>query len=96
VAGAAVFKNNSCGSCHTLKAAGTTGTVGPDLDKLAAYAQTAGKPLDAFVRESIVSPSAYVEKGFPDNVMPHTYGSALSKQELDALVQYLVSSSKKG
>jgi cytochrome c oxidase subunit 2 len=96
VAGAAVFKNNSCGSCHTLKAAGTTGTVGPDLDKLAAYAQKAGKPLDAFVRESIVSPSAYVEKGFPDNVMPHTYGSALSKQELDGLVQYLVSSSKKG
>jgi hypothetical protein len=29
-------------------------------------------------------------------VMPHTYGSALSKQELDSLVQYLVSSSKKG
>jgi mono/diheme cytochrome c family protein len=24
----------SCGGCHTLKAAGTTGTVGPDLDQL--------------------------------------------------------------
>jgi hypothetical protein len=70
--------------------------VGPDLDKLPAYAQAAGKPLDTFVRDSIVDPSAYVEKGFPNNVMPHTYGSALSKQQLDALVQYLVSSSKKG
>ena len=29
--GPAVFKQN-CGSCHTLKAAGTTGQVGPDLD----------------------------------------------------------------
>jgi cytochrome c oxidase subunit II len=96
VAGAAVFKNNQCGACHTLTAAGASGKVGPDLDKLAAYAQAAGKPVDAFVRESIVDPSAYVEKGFPDNVMPHTYGSALSKQELDGLVQYLVSSSKKG
>jgi cytochrome c oxidase subunit 2 len=96
VAGAAVFKNNACGACHTLTAAGTSASVGPDLDKLPSYAQAAGKPLDAFTRESIVAPSAYVQKGFPDNVMPHTYGSALSKQELDSLVQYLVSSSKKG
>jgi cytochrome c6 len=32
VAGAAVFKANGCGSCHTLAAAGSTGTVGPNLD----------------------------------------------------------------
>src|SRR3954447_5725147 len=96
VAGAAVFKNNACALCHTLTAAGATAKTGPDLDKLASYAQTAGKPLDAFVRESIVDPSAYVQEGFPDNVMPHTYRDSLSKQELDALVQYLVSSSKKG
>jgi cytochrome c6 len=29
--GRTVFKAN-CGSCHTLSAAGTNGTVGPDLD----------------------------------------------------------------
>jgi mono/diheme cytochrome c family protein len=33
-AGAAVFKANDCGSCHTLKAAGATGNTGPDLDQL--------------------------------------------------------------
>ena len=33
-AGAAVFKNNGCAACHTLTAAGATGKVGPDLDKL--------------------------------------------------------------
>src|SRR6185437_9824531 len=49
--GAAVFKNNPCGSCHTLKAAGATAKVGPDLDKLPQYAQAAGKPLPDFVRE---------------------------------------------
>jgi cbb3-type cytochrome c oxidase subunit III len=31
--GAAIFKAK-CGSCHTLAAAGTTGTVGPNLDQL--------------------------------------------------------------
>jgi cytochrome c oxidase subunit 2 len=96
VAGAAVFKNNACGACHTLKAAGTTGKVGPDLDKLAAEAQAAGQPLQDFVRQSIVDPNAYVPKGYAKNVMPATFGTALSKQELDALVQYLISSSKKG
>ncbi len=31
-AGEAVFTAN-CGSCHTLEEAGTTGTVGPNLDE---------------------------------------------------------------
>ena len=96
VAGAAVFKNNACGACHTLKAAGSSAAVGPDLDKLPAYAKQAGQPVDAFVRQSIVDPNAYIQKGYPKNLMPATFGKALSKQELDALVQYLVSSSKKG
>jgi cytochrome c oxidase subunit II len=86
--GATVFKNNGCNSCHTFKPAGATGKVGPDLDQLPEEAKRAGKPLDAFVHESIVNPSAYVEKGYPNNVMPHTY-SSLPKQQLDALVQYL-------
>ena len=33
-AGKDVFMQAGCGSCHTLKAAGTTGTVGPNLDQL--------------------------------------------------------------
>lgn len=32
--GEAVFTSN-CGSCHTLAAAGTSGTTGPNLDELA-------------------------------------------------------------
>jgi mono/diheme cytochrome c family protein len=30
--GAGVYASAGCGSCHTLAAAGSTGTVGPDLD----------------------------------------------------------------
>jgi cytochrome c6 len=42
VAGQAVFAANGCASCHTLAAAGATGTVGPNLDAV--------KPTQAIVR----------------------------------------------
>ena len=41
------------------------GKIGPDLDYLAAYAKRAGKPVDAFIKESILDPPAYVEPGLP-------------------------------
>jgi cytochrome c oxidase subunit 2 len=91
--GKSVFVNNGCGSCHTYKPAGAAGTVGPDLDKLPQYAKQAGKPLQPFVRESIVKPNAYVQKGYPANVMPPNFGD-LPKNQLDALVQYLVQGKK--
>jgi mono/diheme cytochrome c family protein len=34
-AGKGVFASAGCGGCHTLKAAGSSGTVGPNLDQLA-------------------------------------------------------------
>jgi mono/diheme cytochrome c family protein len=33
-AGKSVFASAGCGGCHTLKAAGSTGNVGPNLDQL--------------------------------------------------------------
>jgi cytochrome c oxidase subunit II len=95
VSGAAVFKNNGCGACHTLTAAGATGKVGPDLDKLTESAQQANQPLEQFVDTSITDPNAYVAPGYPKNVMPQTFKS-LPKDQLSALVQYLIQSSKKG
>jgi cytochrome c oxidase subunit 2 len=94
-AGAAVFTQNGCGSCHTLKAANATGTTGPSLDELSKEAQKAGKPLEQFIRESIVNPDAYVQPGFPKGVMPKTFAS-LPAEQLDALVQYLVKSTQGG
>jgi len=91
--GKAVFANNGCAACHTLAAANAKGKVGPDLDKLPQEAQKAGKPLDQFIRESIVTPNAYIEPGFQPNIMPGSFGS-LPKAQLDALGSFLAGSKK--
>src|SRR4051812_27645462 len=77
-----------CGACHTLSAAGTNGTTGPDLDKV-----LKGKDA-AFVKQSIVQPDAEVAQGFAKGIMPPNYGSTLSGAEVDALVKFLSDSTK--
>ena len=79
----------ACGSCHTLAAAGTTGTTGPNLDKV-----LKGKDA-AFIKESIVDPSKEIAPGFQNGIMPPNYGDTLSGAQVDALVQYLVKSTHK-
>jgi cbb3-type cytochrome c oxidase subunit III len=44
--GKAIFSSN-CASCHTLKAAGTNGTIGPNLDE--------AKPDEALVKERVTN-----------------------------------------
>jgi cytochrome c oxidase subunit 2 len=92
-AGKQVFASNGCGGCHTLAAAGATGTVGPGLDKVVADAKKYGKgkaPAE-YIRESIQNPSAFVVPGFAKGTMPDTF-KQLSKDQIDALVQFLVES----
>ena len=89
--GKALFASNGCISCHTYKPAGSKATIGPVLDKLATYAKQAKKPLAAFAHESIVNPNAYVQKGYPPNVMPSF--ASLSKTQVDALVSFLTKGS---
>ena len=89
--GLAVFQQNGCGSCHTLQAAGASGTIGPDLDKLKQFAATANRgSLPDFIKESIVNPAVYLEPGYQD-LMPHIFGQQIPADKLDALVQYLAS-----
>jgi mono/diheme cytochrome c family protein len=54
-AGKAVFASAGCGGCHTLKAAGATGNVGPNLDdlkppydKVVHQVEVGGGPMPAF------------------------------------------------
>ena len=73
----------ACGSCHTMSAAGTSGTTGPNLDK-----ELTSDPPSA-TRESIVDPNKEIVPGYRANVMPPNYGTALTPQQLDAVVNYV-------
>ena len=86
--GKTVFTDAGCGGCHALADAGTTGGTGPDLDE-----GLKGKD-QAFIRQSIVDPSADVTPGFSDGIMPQNFGDTLQPAELDALVKYLAEVTK--
>jgi cytochrome c551/c552 len=91
--GKAIFTTQGCGACHTYTPAGpdAKGNIGPDLDKLADYAKQAKQPLKEFVTKSIVNPEAYVQPGYPKNVMPKSYAS-LPANDLKDLVDFLTTS----
>jgi mono/diheme cytochrome c family protein len=82
-AGKKVFAAQGCGSCHTFEPAGSSGNVGPNLSEA-----LKGKDA-AFIQQSIVDPNAVVASGFQPNIMPQTYGSQLSDQQLADLVAFL-------
>lgn len=82
-AGGVVFEAQGCGSCHTLAAAGTSGTIGPSLDDEIPTMDAAE------ILTSITEPGAEVEEGFPDGVMPANYADLLDEQQLADLVAYL-------
>ena len=77
-----------CSSCHTLKEAGATQTIGPNLDEV-----LKGKDA-AFIHESIVDPNAEVATGYQSGIMPGTYGEQLDEQQLADLVAFLVQATK--
>jgi mono/diheme cytochrome c family protein len=85
-AGKAVFAAQGCGGCHAFSAAGTTASVGPDLDEA-----LQGKDA-AFVRESIVDPNKEIASGYGANIMPPDFGQKLSQKQLDDLVAFLTQS----
>ena len=97
--GALVFLQNGCASCHTLQAAGSTGTVGPDLDKVIGKVFLNGKDnlkTPAGIKQAITDPNKTIAPGYPENVMPDTFGQSISSSDLDDLVQFLSMCSGKG
>lgn len=86
-----IFTSAGCGGCHTFAPAGTTSSIGPDLDELAAAAdQRPGESPEQYTEEAIVEPDAFVVQGFPAGIMPNTYGELLEPEQLDLLVDYLL------
>ncbi len=86
-----------CGSCHTLAAAGTTGTVGPNLNTLKeacaapASEQARGSTLEKCIETAITDPYKYIPAGYKSGIMPNTFSKTLSPSQIQALVAFLSS-----
>ena len=81
--GAQVFASNGCGGCHTLAAANSGGTTGPNLDE-ALPGQS-----EAEIQESIEVPNAKITPGYPANVMPQNFKETIKPEEIKELVKFL-------
>jgi len=95
-AGRAVFTGSAgCGTCHTLAAAGTNGTVGPNLGvRLVPDSKKRHLPLRAFIFESITKPNAFIAPGYAANIMPQNFSQSLTSTQINALVNFLASVAK--
>ncbi|MGH2929088.1 MAG: c-type cytochrome, partial [Solirubrobacteraceae bacterium] len=101
-AGEKVFTGvGGCGSCHTLAAAGTTGTAGPNLGKdlrtdcaSAQSKQIRGATLKKCIYTAITKPYAYLPSGYKAGIMPATFAKTLKPNEITALVNYLSTAAK--
>lgn len=84
---------SNCRSCHAVIADDdSTTTLGPNLSGIATHAATRVPGMTAYdyLVESIIAPDAYVVAGYEPGLMPHTYRVALSDDQVDALVAYLL------
>ena len=99
--GKEIFLTRGCKNCHAFTPAGTTDYTGPNLDLVV-------RRYDAeFIRESLVNPDAYIEKGSGGSIggdreyrvpMPN-YGpqaenseNQLTEQQLADLLAFLLTS----
>jgi mono/diheme cytochrome c family protein len=101
-AGKSVFTGSAgCASCHTLAAAGATGTVGPDLDTrlrkdcaTAASKRVRGATLQKCIFTAITNPYKYLPTGYQAGIMPSTFSHTLTSTQIQSLVMFLASAAK--
>lgn len=93
VRGEALFNQSvaglpTCATCHLI---GDGRLVGPGLAGIAASAagRVDGLSAEQYLYQSIMQPSAYVVSGFVD-VMPASFATALTPQQAQDLVAYLL------
>jgi mono/diheme cytochrome c family protein len=78
-----------CAVCHATNPGVVI--VGPSLAYIANAAETRVAELNAreYLEQSILEPAAYISPGF-ENVMPSTFSSIYSTEELNSLIDYLM------
>jgi nitrite reductase (NO-forming) len=102
----AAFQKGGCAACHAIPGIpGAVGTIGPDLSDIStmvkdhidngSYTGTAKDP-EEYILESIQSPDAFISPKCPTgpcpmSVMPASLAQTLGKDEIKAIVDYLLS-----
>ena len=71
-----------CSTCHSLNAGEVI--VGPSMAGIGARADANS------IRKSILNPNAALVDGFPADTMPNVWGDELSGEQVDQLVDYLL------
>jgi ferredoxin len=88
--GSGMSAQAGCQICHSLEPGRQL--VGPSLAGIAVTAQsrTPGLSAEEYLRESILDPDAYIVEGYRSGQMLPIYEEQLTGDEVDALVQFLL------
>jgi hypothetical protein len=93
-----IFTKALCFACHTIPGIpGAVGVVGPKLVEKTNAPQRLKDPaykgkatsVREYIMESIITPSAYVVKPFPDKIMPQDFGKKLNAAAINKIIDYL-------
>jgi cytochrome c2 len=81
--------NFACNTCHLVNAEAQL--IGPGLLNISTRAaeRVPGQSAEEYLHNSILHPSEFVVPGFPDMLMPQTYGDIFTDEEINDLVAYL-------
>ncbi|MEZ4644623.1 MAG: c-type cytochrome [Chloroflexota bacterium] len=92
-----IILNSGCGACHTIGALGEARKVGPDLTHIADTAgeRVPGLSAAEYIRQSILEPNAFIAPACPngpclENIMPRDYRQRLSDEQIDLIVDFLL------
>ncbi|MFN8531584.1 MAG: c-type cytochrome [Anaerolineae bacterium] len=79
----------NCSTCHSLEPGAVV--VGPSLSGVASRAgsRISGLSAEAYLRQSILTPGAYVVSGFPD-AMARNLGDVLDSDQLNQIIAFLL------
>ena len=80
-----------CSMCHTVTA-GESLVIGPNLSNIGNRAATTLKGMSAmeYLRSSVIDPDGYLAGGFQEGIHYRGYGQALTPQQLNDLIAYLI------
>ncbi|HSH04769.1 MAG TPA: hypothetical protein VLL52_19815 [Anaerolineae bacterium] len=92
-----IILNGGCGTCHLIGTIGEAGKVGPDLSDIGRVAAERIDGLSAaeYIRIGILNPNEHLAPDCPNgpcqaNVMPRDYGQRLTANQVDILVDFLL------